>query len=102
MRWRSKQMRAFGGMVSADLKGDLADARRFLERCRLFALAESLGGVESLIEHPGIMTHASVPDDVRATLGISDTLVRLSVGIEDPEDLIGELEVGAGLRAVVS
>jgi cystathionine beta-lyase/cystathionine gamma-synthase len=87
-----KQMRAFGGMVSVDLKGTLDDARRFLERCRLFALAESLGGVESLIEHPGIMTHASVPDDVRAKLGISDTLVRLSVGIEDPEDLIGELE----------
>ena len=87
-----KQMHAFGGMVSVDLKGNLADSKRFLERCRLFALAESLGGVESLIEHPGIMTHASVPDDVRATLGISDTLVRLSVGIEDPEDLIGELE----------
>ena len=87
-----KQMHAFGGMVSVDLKGNLADAKRFLERCRLFALAESLGGVESLIEHPGIMTHASVPDDVRATLGISDTLVRLSVGIEHSEDLIGELE----------
>jgi cystathionine beta-lyase/cystathionine gamma-synthase len=87
-----KQMSAFGGMVSADLKGNLADTKRFLERCRLFALAESLGGVESLIEHPGLMTHASVPDDVRDTLGISDTLVRLSVGIEDPEDLIGELE----------
>jgi cystathionine beta-lyase/cystathionine gamma-synthase len=85
-------MRAFGGMISADLAGTLDDARRFLERCRLFALAESLGGVESLIEHPAIMTHASVPADVRAALGISDTLVRLSVGIEDTADLIGELE----------
>jgi cystathionine beta-lyase/cystathionine gamma-synthase len=87
-----RQMRGFGGMISADLVGTLNDARRFLERCRLFALAESLGGVESLIEHPAIMTHASVPAAVRAELGISDTLVRLSVGIEDPEDLIGELE----------
>jgi cystathionine beta-lyase/cystathionine gamma-synthase len=87
-----RQMRAFGGMISADLAGTLDDARRFLERCRLFALAESLGGVESLIEHPAIMTHASVPPEVRAALGISDTLVRLSVGIEDADDLIGELE----------
>ena len=91
-----RQMRAFGGMVSAELAGTLDDARRFLERCRLFALAESLGGVESLIEHPAIMTHASVPEDVRQVLGVNDSLVRLSVGIEDPEDLIGELE--AALR----
>lgn len=88
-----RQMRAFGGMISAELKGSLADARRFLERCELFALAESLGGVESLIEHPAIMTHASVPPEVRAELGISDTLVRLSVGIEDADDLIRELEL---------
>ena len=88
------QMRAFGGMISADLAGTLDDARRFLERCRLFALAESLGGVESLIEHPTIMTHASVPADVRQQLGISDTLVRLSVGIEDVADLIADLEQG--------
>lgn len=87
-----RQMRAFGGMISADLVGTLDDATRFLERCHLFALAESLGGIESLIEHPAIMTHASVPPEVRATLGISDTLVRLSVGVEDVEDLIGELE----------
>jgi cystathionine gamma-lyase len=87
-----RQMRAFGGMISADLHGALPDARRFLERCELFALAESLGGVESLIEHPAIMTHASVPPEVRAELGISDTLVRLSVGIEDTDDLIRELE----------
>jgi cystathionine beta-lyase/cystathionine gamma-synthase len=86
-----KQMHAFGGMISAELAGTLDDARRFLERCHLFSLAESLGGVESLIEHPAIMTHASVPPEVRAELGIGDGLVRLSVGVEDPEDLIGEL-----------
>ncbi|HEY4856493.1 MAG TPA: PLP-dependent transferase, partial [Xanthobacteraceae bacterium] len=86
-----KQMRGFGGMISAELAGSLDDARRFLERCRLFALAESLGGVESLIEHPALMTHASVPPEVRAALGISDTLVRLSVGIEAADDLIADL-----------
>jgi cystathionine beta-lyase/cystathionine gamma-synthase len=85
-------MRAFGGMISADLAGTLDDARRFLERCHLFSLAESLGGVESLIEHPAIMTHASVPPEVRQELGISDTFVRLSVGIEDTNDLIAELD----------
>ena len=69
---------------------------RFLERCQLFALAESLGGVESLIEHPALMTHGSVPADVRAALGISDTLVRLSVGIEDPDDLIADLDAALG------
>jgi cystathionine gamma-lyase len=87
-----KQMRGFGGMIAAELNGTLDDARRFLERCRLFALAESLGGVESLIEHPALMTHGSVPADVRATLGIGDTLVRLSVGIEDADDLIDDLK----------
>ena len=86
------QMRAFGGMISVVLKGDLAIARKFLERCELFALAESLGGVESLIEHPALMTHGSVPEEVRATLGIGDSLVRLSVGIEDPDDLIADLD----------
>jgi cystathionine gamma-lyase len=91
-----KQMRAFGGMLSAELNGTLDDARRFLERCQLFALAESLGGVESLIEHPALMTHGSVPADVRAALGISDTLVRLSVGIEDPDDLIADLDAALG------
>jgi cystathionine beta-lyase/cystathionine gamma-synthase len=91
-----KQMRAFGGMISADLKGDLDDAKRFLERCKLFSLAESLGGVESLIEHPALMTHGSVPPDVRATLGIGDTLVRLSVGIEDADDLIADLSAALG------
>jgi cystathionine beta-lyase/cystathionine gamma-synthase len=87
-----RQMRGFGGMLSMRIKGGLAEARRFLERCELFALAESLGGVESLIEHPAIMTHASLPADVRASLGITDNLVRLSVGIEDVDDLVADLE----------
>jgi len=87
-----RQMRAFGGMISMEIDGDLAASRRFLERCHLFALAESLGGVESLIEHPALMTHGSVPAEVRAALGIGDSLVRLSVGIEDPDDLIADLE----------
>ena len=91
-----KQMRAFGGMISAELAGDLDTAKRFLERCRLFSLAESLGGVESLIEHPALMTHGSVPPEVRATLGIGDSLVRLSVGIEDPDDLIADLLAALG------
>jgi cystathionine gamma-lyase len=81
-----------GGIISIDLKGGLERTRRFLERCELFSLAESLGGVESLINHPAIMTHASVPQEIRARLGISDTLVRLSVGVEDVEDLIADLE----------
>jgi cystathionine gamma-lyase len=89
----AKQMnRHYGGMVTAVIKGGLGASRRFLERCKLFTLAESLGGVESLIEHPAIMTHASLPEDVRAGLGISDGLVRLSVGIEDVQDLIDELK----------
>jgi len=87
-----RQMRGFGGMVTAVLKGGEIEARRFLEHCELFTLAESLGGVESLIEHPAIMTHASVPAEVRAALGIGDALVRLSVGIEDLDDLIADLE----------
>jgi cystathionine gamma-lyase len=86
-----RQMHGFGGMVTAILKGTLAESRRFLERCQIFALAESLGGVESLIEHPAIMTHASLPPDKRAALGIGDGLVRLSVGVEDEADLIADL-----------
>jgi cystathionine gamma-lyase len=82
----------FGGIISADVKGGLAPARRMLERTRLFTLAESLGGVESLIEHPAIMTHASIPADQRAALGISDGLIRLSVGIESCRDLISDLD----------
>jgi len=87
-----KQMHGFGGIVTAVLKRDLAGTKRFLERCQLFTLAESLGGVESLIEHPAIMTHASIPEDQRDRLGISDSLVRLSVGVEDGDDLIADLE----------
>src|SRR5579883_1273278 len=85
-----------GGIVTAVLKGGLAAARTALERCRLFSLAESLGGVESLIEHPGLMTHASLPAAMRASLGIGDGLVRLSVGIEDAQDLIEELKRSLG------
>jgi len=89
-----RQMRGGGGMISLDLKSDLAGARRFLEHVHLFALAESLGGVESLIEHPAIMTHASIPAEQRAALGIGDTLIRLSVGIEALDDLKADLESG--------
>ncbi len=87
-----RQMAAGGGMVSAIVKGGEKAALAFLERCRIFTLAESLGGVESLIEHPAIMTHASVPAQVRGEIGISDALVRLSVGVEDVADLIADLE----------
>jgi cystathionine gamma-lyase len=86
-----KQMDGFGGIISVEVKGGLKKARRTLERCELFALAESLGGVESLIEHPGIMTHASLPPANRKRLGISDGLIRLSVGVEDVGDLRNEL-----------
>jgi cystathionine gamma-lyase len=86
-----KQMRGFGGMISVDLKTDLAGARRFLETVKIFSLAESLGGVESLIEHPAIMTHATIPAETRKVLGIGDALVRLSVGVEDLEDLREDL-----------
>jgi len=88
----ARQMAGFGGMVSFDLEGDLAAARRFLENTRLFALAESLGGVESLVNHPAIMTHATVPKQQREALGVTDTLIRLSVGVEDVDDLIADLE----------
>ena len=87
-----EQMTGFGGMISIVGKGGLETAKLFLERCQVFTLAESLGGVESLIEHPGIMTHASVPPEVRAELGIVDGLIRLSVGIEHIDDLIADLE----------
>ncbi|HVZ36408.1 MAG TPA: PLP-dependent transferase, partial [Polyangiaceae bacterium] len=87
-----RQMKGFGGIISVEVKGGWAKARRMLERCELFALAESLGGVESLIEHPAVMTHASVPPANRKRLGISDGLVRLSVGVEDVVDLKTELE----------
>ncbi|MBJ7416810.1 MAG: cystathionine gamma-synthase [Niveispirillum sp.] len=87
-----RQMRAGGGMVTIHLKGGLEPARRMLERTELFSLAESLGGVESLIEHPAIMTHASIPPEQRAAIGIDDGLVRLSVGVEDVNDLLADLE----------
>jgi len=91
-----RQMRAFGAMITVEVSGTRDDARRFLERCRLFTLAESLGGVESLISLPALMTHASTPAEARAALGITDRLVRISVGIEDADDLIADLE--AALR----
>lgn len=87
-----RQMSHGGGMVTATVRGGLQGATKLLERTKLFTLAESLGGVESLIEHPAIMTHASIPADIRARLGISDGLIRLSVGIEDPEDLLADLD----------
>ena len=87
-----RQMPGFGGIVTFFIKGGLDAARRFLERCEVFTLAESLGGVESLVDHPAIMTHASVPVAERAKLGISDTLIRLSVGIEAVDDLIADLD----------
>ena len=87
-----EQMTGFGGMISIYLKGGLAESKAFLEKVKIFSLAESLGGVESLIEHPAIMTHASVPADIRKTLGIADNFIRLSVGIEDISDLIWDLE----------
>lgn len=87
-----RQMSGFGGMVTFVIDGDLNDARRFLERCDIMSLAESLGGVETLIEHPALMTHASLPAEVRRKLGIDDTLIRLSVGVEDVADLVNELD----------
>jgi cystathionine gamma-lyase len=93
---RRQMTGGYGGIVTAVLRGGLEGARRALERCRLFALAESLGGVESLIEHPAIMTHSSLPAAVRESLGIGDGLIRLSVGVEDVEDLIAELRQALG------
>src|SRR5690554_1979377 len=87
-----KQMQGFTGMISIFLDGDIESARRFLEAVEIFALAESLGGVESLIEHPAIMTHASIPAENRQKLGIHDNFVRISVGIEDSDDLLADLE----------
>ena len=87
-----RQMPGYGGIVTFFIKGGIDEARAFLERCAVFSLAESLGGVESLVDHPAIMTHASVPAEERAKLGIDDTLIRLSVGIEDCDDLIADLE----------
>lgn len=91
-----KQMNQFGGMISVDLKCSLEETVRVLERCQIFALAESLGGVESLIEHPAIMTHASVPKAQREHLGITDSLIRISVGIENIDDLQADLQQALG------
>lgn len=91
-----RQMNGFGGMVTVILKGGLDDSRRFLERLKVFVCAESLGGVESLAEHPAIMTHASIPAAIRKELGISDSLVRLSVGVEDLEDLKADIAQALG------
>lgn len=87
-----KQMKGFGGMISFEVKGDLAKSRHFLESLKIISIAESLGVVESLIEHPASMTHASVPKEDREKIGLSDTLIRLSVGIEDVQDLIADIE----------
>jgi cystathionine gamma-lyase len=92
----SRQMAGPGGMISVELKGGIEQARRFLSALELFTLAESLGGVESLAEHPALMTHASIPAETRRAVGISDTLVRLSVGLEDVEDLWRDLEQALG------
>jgi cystathionine gamma-lyase len=92
----ARQMDDFGGIVTFFIKGELDSARGFLERCAVFSLAESLGGVESLVDHPAIMTHASVPAEERAKLGISDQLIRLSVGIEAVEDLLADLDQALG------
>jgi cystathionine gamma-lyase len=91
-----RQMRTFGAMIAVELDGSANDARRFLERCRLFTLAESLGGVESLISLPALMTHAGTAPEVRASLGITESLIRISVGIEDAEDLTRDLAVALG------
>ncbi len=88
----SKQMKGFGGIISMNIKGGLEKTKSFLERTEIFALAESLGGVESLIEHPALMTHASLPKDRREMIGISDGLVRLSVGLESLDDLVEDIE----------
>ncbi|MBA4801677.1 MAG: cystathionine gamma-synthase [Euryhalocaulis sp.] len=92
----AKQMSDFGGMITAHLKGGIEQSRKFLESLEVISLAESLGGVESLIEHPAIMTHSSVDKDAREALGITDGLIRLSVGIEDVDDLIGDLDQALG------
>jgi cystathionine gamma-lyase len=93
---KRQMQNGFSGIVTFTIKGDIEAARRFLERCRIFTLAESLGGVESLVDHPALMTHASIPPDQRKALGIDDGLIRLSVGIEDVSDLIDDLNEALG------
>jgi cystathionine gamma-lyase len=89
---KRQMQNGFSGIVTFFVEGGMEEARHFLERCRVFTIAESLGGVESLVDHPGLMTHASIPPDKRRQLGIDDSLIRLSVGIEDVADLIADLE----------
>jgi cystathionine gamma-lyase len=89
---KRQMQNGFSGIVTFFVKGGMNEAKHFLERCRLFTIAESLGGVESLVDHPGLMTHASIPVEKRRELGIDDSLIRLSVGIEDVEDLLADLE----------
>lgn len=89
---KQQMKNGYSGIVTLFVKGGMEEARRMLERCRVFTIAESLGGVESLVDHPGLMTHASIPPDMRKTLGIDDSLIRLSVGIEDVEDLVADLK----------
>jgi cystathionine gamma-lyase len=91
-----QQASGFGGIISFEIKGNIDDAKTFLEHLTLFALAESLGGVESLIELPAVMTHASVSKESREKIGITDTLIRVSVGIEDSKDLINDLKIALG------
>ncbi len=91
-----KQMSGYGGIISFFNKGGLEAAKRFLERVKIFSLAESLGGVESLIEHPATMTHVSLPNEVKKELGISDELIRISVGIENVDDLVNDLDIALG------
>jgi cystathionine gamma-lyase len=93
---RRQMQNGFSGIVTFFVKGGLGEAKHFLERCRIFTIAESLGGVESLVDHPGLMTHASIPPEKRRELGIDDSLIRLSVGIEDVEDLLADLEQALG------
>jgi len=95
----TRQMKGPGGMISFDIDGGMVRARAFLERLSIFACAESLGGVESLAEHPASMTHASIPAEIRAKIGISDGLVRLSVGLEAVEDLWADIEAGLEAKA---
>jgi cystathionine gamma-lyase len=87
-----RQMTGFGGIISFEVKGGLEEAKKFLKSVRICSLAESLGAVETLIEHPGIMTHASIPKERREEIGITDGLIRISVGIENVEDIIEDLE----------
>ena len=89
---KQQMKNGYSGIVTFFVKGGVEESRRMLERCRVFTLAESLGGVESLVDHPGLMTHASIPPDKRQALGIDDSLIRLSVGIEDVEDLVADLQ----------